>query len=124
MPLRCIGSPGLAPTVALHIPWDLVDDWAALSAHAKDLGVGLGTINSNTFQDDDYKLGSLTNADPAIRRKAVEHNLRCIEIMNETGSRDLKIWLADGTNYPGQGDMPGPSGLARRGSRRDLLADR
>ncbi|HET7821504.1 MAG TPA: L-rhamnose isomerase [Ornithinibacter sp.] len=96
---------GLAPTVALHIPWDLVDDWAALSAHATDLGVGLGTINSNTFQDDDYKLGSLTNADPAIRRKAVEHNLRCIEIMNETGSRDLKIWLADGTNYPGQGDI-------------------
>ena len=96
---------GLAPTVALHIPWDLVDDWSALSAHAKDLGVGLGTINSNTFQDDDYKLGSLTNADPAIRRKAVEHNLRCIEIMNQTGSRDLKIWLADGTNYPGQGDI-------------------
>ena len=106
---------GLAPTVALHIPWDLVDDWAALSAHAKDLGVGLGTINSNTFQDDDYKLGSLTNADPAIRRKAVEHNLRCIEIMNETGSRDLKIWLADGTNYPGPGRHPGPPGLARRG---------
>jgi L-rhamnose isomerase/sugar isomerase len=96
---------GLAPTVALHIPWDLVDDWAALSIHAKDLGMSLGTINSNTFQDDDYKLGSLTNADPAIRRKAVDHNLRCIEIMNETGSRDLKIWLADGTNYPGQGDI-------------------
>ena len=95
---------GLAPTVALHIPWDLVDDWAALAAHAKDLGVRLGTINSNTFQDD-YKLGSLTNADPAVRRKAVEHNLRCIEIMGETGSRDLKIWLADGTNYPGQGDI-------------------
>ena len=51
----------------LHIPWDLVDDWAALGAYAKDLGVRLGTINSNTFQDDDYKLGSLTNADPAIR---------------------------------------------------------
>lgn len=95
----------LAPSVALHIPWDVVDDWAQLSAHAKDLGVELGTINSNTFQDDDYKLGSLTNADPAVRRKAVEHNLRCIEIMNETGSRDLKIWLADGTNYPGQGDI-------------------
>src|SRR4051794_15455628 len=96
---------GLAPTVALHIPWDVVDDWAALGTHAKDLGVRLGTINSNTFQDDDYKLGSLTNADPAVRRKAVEHNLRCIDIMNETGSRDLKIWLADGTNYPGQGDI-------------------
>ena len=96
---------GLAPRVALHIPWDLVDDFAALRKHADDLGVELGTVNSNTFQDDDYKLGSLVHADPAVRRKAVEHNLRCIEIMAETGSRDLKIWLADGTNYPGQGDM-------------------
>ncbi|WP_107764402.1 L-rhamnose isomerase [Nocardioides terrigena] len=96
---------GLAPTVALHIPWDHVDDYAALGAYAKEHGVALGTINSNTFQDDDYKLGSLTNADPAVRRKAVEHNLACIEVMNRTGSRDLKIWLADGTNYPGQGDI-------------------
>ena len=74
-------------------------------AYAKEHGVALGTINSNTFQDDDYKLGSLTNADPAVRRKAVDHNLDCIEVMNETGSRDLKVWLADGTNYPGQGDI-------------------
>src|SRR3954452_11461199 len=96
---------GLAPSVALHIPWDLVDDFSALRTYAEGLGVSLGTINSNTFQDDDYKLGSLTNADPAIRRKAVEHNLRCIEVMSQTGSRDLKIWLADGTNYPGQGDI-------------------
>jgi L-rhamnose isomerase/sugar isomerase len=96
---------GLAPSVALHIPWDLVDDYAALGAYAEELGVRLGTINSNTFQDDDYKLGSLTNADPGVRRKAVEHNLQCIEVMNQTGSRDLKIWLADGTNYPGQGDI-------------------
>ncbi|MCW2844699.1 MAG: rhaI [Nocardioides sp.] len=96
---------GLAPSVALHIPWDLVDDYAALGAYAEELGVRLGTINSNTFQDDDYKLGSLTNADPGVRRKAVQHNLQCIEVMNQTGSRDLKIWLADGTNYPGQGDI-------------------
>ncbi len=96
---------GLAPTVALHIPWDHVDDYAALGAYAKEHGVSLGTINSNTFQDDDYKLGSLTNADPAVRRKAIDHNLECIEVMNRTGSRDLKIWLADGTNYPGQGDI-------------------
>src|SRR3954468_12860742 len=96
---------GLAPTVALHIPWDKVDDYAALRKHAEDLGVALGTVNSNTFQEDDYKLGSLTHADPAVRRKAVEHNLECLEIMSETGSRDLKIWLADGTNYPGQADM-------------------
>jgi L-rhamnose isomerase / sugar isomerase len=96
---------GLAPTVALHIPWDKVDDFAALRTYAQDLGVGLGTMNSNTFQDDDFKLGSLTNADPKIRQKAVEHNLDCLEIMGHTGSQDLKIWLADGTNYPGQGDM-------------------
>ena len=96
---------GLAPTVALHIPWDTVDDYAVLRKHAEDAGVTLGTINSNTFQDDDYKLGSLTHADPRIRAKAVQHNLDCIEIMGQTGSRDLKIWLADGTNYPGQGDL-------------------
>ncbi|PVG81947.1 L-rhamnose isomerase [Nocardioides gansuensis] len=96
---------GLAPSVALHIPWDLVDDFARLREYAEGLGVALGTINSNTFQDDDYKLGSLTHADPAVRRKAVQHNLDCIEVMHATGSRDLKIWLADGTNYPGQGDI-------------------
>jgi len=98
---------GLAPSVALHIPWDMVDDFGKLRAYAEDLGVRLGTINSNTFQDDDYKLGSLTHANPRIRQKAIDHNLQCIEIMGETGSRDLKIWLADGTNYPGQGDMRG-----------------
>jgi len=96
---------GLAPSVALHIPWDLVDDFAALRAYAADLGVAIGTINSNTFQDDDYRLGSLTHADPKVRAKAVQHNLDCLEVMNQTGSRDLKIWLADGTNYPGQGDI-------------------
>ncbi|MDH2443149.1 L-rhamnose isomerase [Amnibacterium sp. CER49] len=96
---------GLAPTVALHIPWDEVDDFAALRRHAEDLGVALGTINSNTFQDEAYKLGSLASRDDAVRRKAVDHHLRCIEIMGETGSKDLKIWLADGTNYPGQDDL-------------------
>src|SRR5919106_581148 len=96
---------GLAPSVALHIPWDLVDDFGALRRYAEDLGIRLGTINSNTFQDDDYKLGSLTHTDPKVRQKAVDHNVACIDVMNQTGSRDLKIWLADGTNYPGQADM-------------------
>ena len=96
---------GLTPSVALHIPWDTVDDYAELAAHAESQGVRLGTINSNTFQDDDYKFGSLCHPDPAIRRKAIEHNLACIEVMNQTGGRDLKIWLADGTNYPGQDDI-------------------
>ncbi len=98
---------GLAPKVALHIPWDKVDDYAALRAHAEGLGVALGTINSNTFQDDIYKFGSLTHVDDAVRRKAIDHHLECVEIMTLTGSRDLKIWLADGTNYPGQGDIRG-----------------
>src|SRR5690606_27485957 len=73
----------------------------------QDHGVALGTINSNTFQDDDYKFGSLTHVDPKVRKKAIAHMHECIEIMNATGSRDLKIWLADGTNYPGQGDLRG-----------------
>ena len=96
---------GLAPTVALHIPWDEVDDYAALAAYAKEQGVALGTINSNTFQDDDYKLGALTHTDPRVRQKAIDHHFACIEVMHQTGSQDLKIWLAEGTNYPGQGDM-------------------
>ena len=96
---------GLAPSVALHIPWDRVDDVAALRRHAEDLGVRLGTINSNTFQDDDYKFGALTHHDERIRRKAIDHHLECIDIMDATGSRDLKIWLAEGSNYPGQNDM-------------------
>src|SRR3954462_8040161 len=96
---------GLAPSVALHTPWDKVDGYGKLAAYAAALGVRLGTINSNTFQDDDYKLGSLTHVDPKVREKAVQHNLDCIEVMDATGSRDLKIWLADGTNYPGQGDL-------------------
>jgi L-rhamnose isomerase / sugar isomerase len=93
---------GLAPTVALHIPWDRVDSFTDLRKHAEDLGVQLGTVNSNTFQDDDYKLGSLTHSDPRIRQKAIDHHFACIDVMDSTGSRDLKIWLADGTNYPGQ----------------------
>ncbi|GAA1112818.1 L-rhamnose isomerase [Arthrobacter flavus] len=96
---------GLAPSIALHIPWDKVDDYGQLSDYAQQQGIRLGTINSNTFQDEDYKFGSLTHSDAAIRNKAIDHMYECIDVMNVTGSRDLKIWLADGTNYPGQGDM-------------------
>src|SRR5690606_23796908 len=77
-------------------------DFAALSREAQDLGVRLGTVNSNTFQDDDYRPGSLAHADARVRRKAIDHHLECLEIMSATGSQDLKIWLPDGTNYPGQ----------------------
>jgi L-rhamnose isomerase/sugar isomerase len=105
---------GLAPTVALHIPWDRVESFAKLREHAEGLGVVLGTINSNTFQDETYKLGSLCHHDPKVRRKAIDHHFECIDIMHETGSRDLKIWLADGSNYPGQADIR---------SRQDWLAE-
>lgn len=105
---------GIAPTVALHYPWDKVDSFGDLSKHAQDLGVALGTINSNTFQDEEYKLGSLAHRDPKVRQRAIDHHFDCIDVMNETGSRDLKIWLADGSNYPGQDDMR---------ARQDNLAD-
>ncbi len=105
---------GLAPTIALHIPWDRVDDYGKLRAHAEDLGVALGTINTNTFQDDDYKLGSLCHHDEHIRAKAIAHCHECIDVMRETGGRDLKVWLPDGLNYPGQGDLR---------DRQDRLAD-
>jgi L-rhamnose isomerase/sugar isomerase len=96
---------GAAPTVALHIPWDKVDDYAALAKHAEERGLQLGAINSNTFQDDDYKLGSICHPDAAVRRKALDHLLECVDIMDATGSKDLKLWFADGTNYPGQDDI-------------------
>jgi L-rhamnose isomerase/sugar isomerase len=105
---------GLAPKVALHIPWDRVENFSQLASHAKEAGVAIGTINSNTFQDDAYRLGSLAHADAKVRQKAIDHHLECIEIMHATGSKDLKVWLADGSNYPGQADM-------RR--RQDWLAD-
>jgi L-rhamnose isomerase/sugar isomerase len=96
---------GVAPSVALHIPWDRVSDYAALANYADDKGIRLGTINANVFQDDDYKLGSVANPDPAIRAKALAHLIDCVDIMDQTGSRDLKLWFADGTNYPGQDDI-------------------
>jgi L-rhamnose isomerase / sugar isomerase len=96
---------GVAPSVALHIPWDRTDDWEGLRDYAKEQGVTLGAINPNLFQSDEYKFGSLCNSDPAIRRKAVDHMLECIEIMQITGSRDQSLWLADGTNYAGQDNI-------------------
>jgi L-rhamnose isomerase / sugar isomerase len=98
---------GAAPSVSLHIPWDKVDDYDHLAKHAADLGVRIGMINSNTFQDDDYKLGSVCHPDPRVRRKATDHLLECVDIMDATGSRDIKLWFADGLNYPGQDDLRG-----------------
>lgn len=96
---------GVAPLVSLHIPWDRVSDFGRLASHAADLGVRIGMINSNTFQDEDYRLGSVCHPDAAVRRKAIEHLLGCVDIMDATGSDSLKLWFADGTNYPGQDDI-------------------
>lgn len=96
---------GIAPRVALHIPWDRVDDPAALGRFAASRGIGIGAINPNLFQDDDYRLGSLTHPQAAVRAKAAAHLEECIAIMKATGSADLSLWFADGTNYAGQDDF-------------------
>jgi len=93
---------GVCPSVALHIPWDRVDDWAELKEHAASLGLSIGAINPNLFQDDDYRLGSVCNPDPRVRRRAIAHMLECVGIARVTGSMIISLWLADGTNYAGQ----------------------
>jgi L-rhamnose isomerase/sugar isomerase len=98
---------GCCPTVALHIPWDRVDDWAELSAYAHGEGVRIGAINPNVFGDDAYRLGSLCNPDAAVRRRALDHCLECIQIAKVVGSPVVSLWLADGTNYPGQDSLRG-----------------
>lgn len=96
---------GICPSVAIHIPWDKVEDYSKLKQHAADLGVAIGAINPNLFQEDEYMFGSVCNADQAIRRKATDHLLECVEIARTVGSDILSLWFADGTNYPGQADL-------------------
>jgi L-rhamnose isomerase / sugar isomerase len=96
---------GSAPAVALHFPWDATRDLGALHRHAEDLGLRIGAVNANLFQDPDYRLGSVANPDAAIRRKALRHLLECVEIARELGSTAQSLWLADGINYPGQDDL-------------------
>jgi L-rhamnose isomerase/sugar isomerase len=105
---------GVAPSVAIHIPWDRVDDYEKLAKHATDHGVAIGAINPNLFQEPEYRLGSVCNPDAKVRRKAVDHLLDCVEIGRLTGSKLLSLWFADGTNYPGQDDIR---------ARQDRLAD-
>ena len=93
---------GCCPSVALHIPWDAVDDYDALADHAAERGVRIGAINPNVFQADEYKLGSLTNPERAVRERALDHILGCCDVMRATDSKLLSLWFADGTNYPGQ----------------------
>ena len=96
---------GCCPSVALHIPWDAVDDYGELRRYAEQQGVRIGAINPNLFGDDAYRLGSLCHPDAAVRAKALEHCRECVEIAREVGSTAISLWLADGTNYPGQDDL-------------------
>nr|NLJ02411.1 L-rhamnose isomerase [Bacillota bacterium] len=96
---------GITPAVALHIPWDKTDDWPGLKQYAESKGIRIGAINPNLFQKNEYLHGSVTNYDPAVRAQAVDHLLECVQIMRDTGSPVLSLWLADGTNYPGQSDF-------------------
>lgn len=96
---------GICPSVAIHIPWDKVSDYSKFKKYANDLGLSIGAVNPNLFQDDDYKYGSVTNTDPSIRKKATEHLLECVEIARKVDSKIVSLWFADGTNYPGQADM-------------------
>lgn len=94
-------------TVSPHFPWDKVSDYNALRQEAAQFALGFDAVNSNTFQDQkdqtlSYKYGSLAHAAKATRQQAVEHNLECIEIGQKLGSTAITVWIADGTNFPGQ----------------------
>ena len=96
---------GICPSVAIHIPWDKEDDWQAVKDYAHTLGLRIGAVNPNLFQENIYRLGSLCHFDKAVRQRAVEHVIECIQIAQEVGSDIISLWLADGTNYPGQDDL-------------------
>lgn len=96
---------GICPSVAVHIPWDKVDDYEDAGNYALDKGIRIGAVNPNLFQADEYMLGSVCNADPAIRRMATDHMLECVEIARKFKSKEISLWFADGTNYPGQGSF-------------------
>jgi L-rhamnose isomerase/sugar isomerase len=96
---------GTAGAVAFHFPWDAVDDYGELRAALDARALRVGAVNPNLFQDPDYKLGALTHPDAAVREKAVAHMLECLEIATTLGSTAQSLWLADGTNYPGQDDL-------------------
>jgi L-rhamnose isomerase / sugar isomerase len=109
---------GICPTVAIHVPWDKVQDWAALRQEAASFGLRIGAVNPNLFQEDAYAVGSICSPHTEIRRRAVDHLLECVDIARQVGSNALSLWLADGTNYPGQDDL-----RARKGRMTDALAE-
>lgn len=96
---------GICPSVAIHIPWDKADDWSAVKEYARELGLHIGAVNPNLFQDDAYRFGSLCHFDKVVRQQAITHVVECIQIAQSVGSNIISLWLADGTNYPGQDDL-------------------
>ncbi|MBK8045998.1 MAG: L-rhamnose isomerase [Anaerolineales bacterium] len=100
---------GVAPSVAVHIPWDIPEDndFVAMKQYAEAKGISIGAVNPNYFQDDEYRLGSFGNPDPAIQERALDHTIECCEIMRKTGSTLLSLWYADGTNFAGQDNIVG-----------------
>lgn len=96
---------GVAPSIAIHIPWDMTDDWKALGQEAESQGIQIGAVNPNLFQEEDYKLGSLCHPSPSVREQAIAHMVECCEVMQATGSQLLSLWFADGTNYAGQDSL-------------------
>ena len=100
---------GIAPSVAVHIPWDKPEDgdYVAFRQYAEAQGIKIGAVNPNVFQDDEYRLGSLGNPNPAHRELALDSLLECCEIMTKVESDILSLWFADGTNYAGQDNLRG-----------------
>ncbi len=100
---------GITPAVAVHIPWDRPadNDFNAVRQYAEAHGLRIGGVNPNVFQDDEYKLGSLTHPDPAIQERALDACIECVSIMQTLGSNALSVWLGDGTNYAGQDSLRG-----------------
>ena len=98
---------GIAPSVAIHIPWDKPEDgdYAAMCQYAEEQGVEIGAVNPNVFQADEYRLGSLGNPNAGTREQALDHILECCEIMKKVNSDALSLWFADGTNFAGQDSL-------------------
>src|SRR5215210_8604679 len=109
---------GICPSVAIHIPWDRVDDYGELKSYAGSIGMRVGAVNPNLFQEEEYSLGSVCHPDAGVRRKATDHLLECVRVAREVGSDILSLWLADGTYYPGQGSF-----VERRHRMQDCLLE-
>jgi L-rhamnose isomerase/sugar isomerase len=99
---------GVCPTIALHVLWDCphgVQSTESIQQYASRYGVVPGSINPNLFQDQEYKYGSFGNPDPSVRQRALQHTRESIEIARRLNSRDISLWFADGSNYPGTANI-------------------